>query len=142
MSDDRFTPFPLTQAQRAYFIGRYRAFTFGGIACRAFVELVLPQAVPIEILNQALRTLIERHDMLRLVIENEGYQRVVQDVAPFSLSFEAAHDLQASALEQRIHELCEQMMSASVDYQTWPLFQTHVFQPHTTTHFLIKLLSP
>ncbi|QTP15665.1 hypothetical protein [Serratia symbiotica] len=71
--DTRFDPFPLTQAQQAYFVGRHSAFTFGGVACRSYLEIVFHQPITHQQIAKAFNQLIARHDMLRVVIEEEGY---------------------------------------------------------------------
>jgi len=39
----RFDPFPLTDVQRAYWLGRRNYFELGNIACHGYFEFVLPE---------------------------------------------------------------------------------------------------
>jgi pyochelin synthetase len=39
---DRHEPFPLTDVQSAYLLGRSEAFDYGGVACHGYLELALP----------------------------------------------------------------------------------------------------
>lgn len=82
--DTRFDPFPLTQARQPYFVGCHSAFTFGGVACRSYLEIVFHQPITQQQIAKAFNQLIARDDMLRVVIEEEGYQRVLPQVVTFS----------------------------------------------------------
>ena len=72
--DRRAEPFPLTELQQAYWLGRDSAMEMGNVATHLYVELDCP-ALDIERLNDALDRMIERHDMLRAVVGNDGTQR-------------------------------------------------------------------
>ncbi|KGQ02312.1 High-molecular-weight protein 2 [Beauveria bassiana D1-5] len=120
--DARFTPFPLTEAQQAYFVGRHSAFAFGGVACRGYLEICFDRPVTATQLNRALNQLIARHDMLRVVIEDEGFQRVLPQVPLFQPQQHEWPDLPTTEIGARIAELREAMLAAPADYQRWPLF--------------------
>lgn len=38
-SDNRYEPFPLTDVQTAYLMGRNNLFDYGGVACHVYLEL-------------------------------------------------------------------------------------------------------
>ncbi|MCP3368588.1 non-ribosomal peptide synthetase [Bradyrhizobium cajani] len=89
----RYAPFPLTDVQQAYWLGRREDFELGGIAAQCYVEYDL-ENLDIARLQRAWSTLVERHDMLRCVIDDAGQQRVLP-VPPGSRIH--LHDLQAVA---------------------------------------------
>ncbi|MGH3186205.1 MAG: amino acid adenylation domain-containing protein [Streptosporangiaceae bacterium] len=80
----RHDPFPLTDVQGAYLLGRGTAFPYGRVACHGYGELAVPSLDPGE-LEAAWQTLITRHDMLRAVIDVTGSQRVLADVPPYHI---------------------------------------------------------
>lgn len=137
--DARFAPFPLTEAQQAYFVGRHSAFAFGGVACRGFLEICFDQPVTSAQLNRALNQLIARHDMLRVVIEEEGVQHVLPEVPLFQPQQHAWPDLPTTAIRTRIDELREEMLAAPADYQRWPLFAAACVQAAGQTRLLLSI---
>ncbi|HEX8065555.1 MAG TPA: phosphopantetheine-binding protein, partial [Thermoleophilaceae bacterium] len=61
--DERHEPFPLTDVQHAYWVGRSSAYELGGVSCHLYLELESDALDP-ERLTDALNRLIARHDML------------------------------------------------------------------------------
>lgn len=74
----RYEPFPLTDLQAAYLVGRADAYEYGGIACHAYLELAYPDLDPDRVTG-TWRVLVERHDMLRATVHPDGYQQVRPD---------------------------------------------------------------
>ncbi|SCK05059.1 pyochelin synthetase [Streptomyces sp. WMMB 714] len=72
----RHEPFPLTDIQSAYLLGRDEAFDYGGVSCHIYLEFERPAELDPERLQQAWDGLVERHDMLRSVICQDGTQRI------------------------------------------------------------------
>ncbi|WP_265706905.1 TubC N-terminal docking domain-related protein [Verminephrobacter aporrectodeae] len=69
-------PFPLSDVQHAYWVGRYHAVESGQVATHFYCELDAGQADCGRI-ERALQRLIERHGMLRAVVDATGLQRVL-----------------------------------------------------------------
>lgn len=65
--DNRHEPFPLTDIQAAYLIGRTDAYAYGGVGCHAYVELEYPD-LDVDRVTSVWRELVQRHDMLRAVV--------------------------------------------------------------------------
>ncbi|MEU5402354.1 amino acid adenylation domain-containing protein [Streptomyces sp. NPDC005963] len=96
---ERYEPFDLLDQQQAYLIGRGGDIEGGGVACHLYLEYegveAAPGAVPadrdgsgvsIAAVQDALRQLIARHDMLRTVFDDRTMtQRVlpVEEVPPY-----------------------------------------------------------
>ncbi|MYX21395.1 hypothetical protein GTY77_15180, partial [Streptomyces sp. SID8380] len=75
----RHEPFPLTPVQSAYLLGRAEGHPYGGVACQAYVELDYPELDAARV-ARVWRELTERHDMLRAVVHEDGYQQVLPEV--------------------------------------------------------------
>ena len=73
---NRHDPFPLTEVQRAYWLGRREAFTLGGVSCNWYWEFDGGE-VDLARLEEALNRVVQRHEMLRAVIDEEGQQRIL-----------------------------------------------------------------
>jgi pyochelin synthetase len=69
--EHRHDPFPITDLQSAYLIGRSGAFELGNTACHTYVEIDCPN-LDLAHFGAIWRRLIERHDMLRSVFLHSG----------------------------------------------------------------------
>jgi pyochelin synthetase len=121
----RFDPFPLSDVQAAYLLGRNEAFGFGGVACHVYLEIQYPNVEP-ALVESAWNRLILRHDMLRAVIDPDASQRVLPEVPHFRVE---VHDLRGMPREQVNSELESKRAEMSHrKYETtrWPLFDLEV----------------
>lgn len=81
---DRFEPFPLTEVQAAYSVGRTSAFRWGGVGCHGYAEFAVDHSVATlsaDAYRSAWRKVVDAHDMLRCVVHPDGYQVIRADVA-------------------------------------------------------------
>ncbi|MEM7581289.1 MAG: AMP-binding protein, partial [Cyanobacteria bacterium P01_A01_bin.80] len=97
----RHQPFPLTDIQQAYWIGRNQAFELGNVATHGYREIETI-GLSVENLEKALVQLINRHDMLRVVVDADGRQRILPEVPPYEIK---TVDLRASSPEEIDREL-------------------------------------
>ncbi|MEO3801071.1 amino acid adenylation domain-containing protein [Nonomuraea sp. B1E8] len=118
----RLDPFPLTDVQQAYLLGRNDAFGYGGVACHGYVEVAFPELDP-ERVQAAWRTLIERHDMLRAVIHPDGHQQVLAEVPAYDVQ---VSDLRGTDPEQRLAAIREEMAHTLYPAGSWPLFELRI----------------
>ncbi|WP_316668182.1 non-ribosomal peptide synthetase [uncultured Propionibacterium sp.] len=126
--NDRFEPFPLTDVQGAYLMGRSSVFDYGGVACHLYCEVDYPRLDPVRVAD-AWRALIGRHDMLRVEIDASGFQRVLPDVPPLKVPVTT---LTSSAPEDRAEQLdrVRDRLSHSVHpIGSWPMFAVELTQP-------------
>jgi pyochelin synthetase len=102
--DERHAPFPLTEVQSAYLLGRLDAFAFGGVGCHGYGEVFFPEIEPAR-LQQAWRRVIDRHDMLRARINEDGTQQILAHPPPYTVSIidvRGADSVQATAELERL----------------------------------------
>jgi pyochelin synthetase len=81
---ERHNPFPLTDIQQAYWVGRSGSFELGGVACHIYREVESPN-LDLERFELALRCLIERHEMLRAIFLPNGQQQILKQVSPYKI---------------------------------------------------------
>jgi amino acid adenylation domain-containing protein len=124
-SESRYEPFPLTDLQQAYWLGRTDAFALGDIASRAYLELEVP-AMDVPRMEQAWNALVRRHDMLRVVIGSDGRQRVLPDVPEYQIAVHDLRDLSPEEQAERLEAVHQAMLRSLRDAGEWPLFDLQV----------------
>ncbi|MGW3268222.1 amino acid adenylation domain-containing protein [Streptomyces sp. NPDC001056] len=116
----RHDPFPLTDVQRAYWIGRSGAVG-GDVSCHLYVELDIDD-VDVKRLETSWQSLVRRHDALRIVVDEDGEQRVLADVPDYRIGAEDLRDLDAADRERRLEATRQAMSHQVLPSDTWPLF--------------------
>ncbi|MDC9613289.1 amino acid adenylation domain-containing protein [Xenorhabdus khoisanae] len=120
---DEYQPFPLTEVQQAYLVGRHSGFTLSGVGAHFFIEYRIEQ-LDIQRLNRVLNRLIQRHPVLRTVVIN-GQQQILKDVPIFSVRQHQFTDItEADTLRER---LSHQILDAS----HWPVFDFQLAQDNS-----------
>ncbi|GIG40585.1 non-ribosomal peptide synthetase [Cellulomonas phragmiteti] len=134
----RYDPFPLTEVQVAYLVGRGAAYDYGGVACHAYVELELGELDP-DRLRRAWGALVDRHDMLRAVVRTEGHQEVHPRAPGESFTVTDVGDADPHPHAERTRERLRDLVP---DPQTWPLVRLHATRGAGTTilHLSVDLL--
>ncbi|UFZ03310.1 amino acid adenylation domain-containing protein [Bradyrhizobium ontarionense] len=120
-ASNRERPFPLTEVQRAYWVGRARGFELGGINSFTLLEVAIGRVEPYE-LETAWNRLVERHPMLRAELTSDGQQRIRPTVPWMPLGHRDFSHLSGTALEQAQQELRNEMRGQVADPTRWPLF--------------------
>ncbi|WP_425258860.1 amino acid adenylation domain-containing protein [Rubrivivax sp. RP6-9] len=117
-------PFPLTDIQAAYLLGRNRGMAYGGLPCMAYLELSMqPGATAPGRLRAALGETIRHHAALRTTFAQEGYQQVMADVPPQQVAHaRCAHaDDKAALLRDVRQQMLTRQMTRAAD--AWPGFE-------------------
>ncbi|WP_329241745.1 amino acid adenylation domain-containing protein [Actinoallomurus sp. NBC_01490] len=118
---ERYEPFPLTDIQHAYWVGRGSAVELGGVSTHLYFELA-GGGLDLRRLNESLNKVIERHDMLRAVVQPDGRQRVLRTVPPYEIS---VTDVASPPPDEQAEAICRiraEMDHQSLSTDTWPLF--------------------
>ncbi|MGK5637195.1 amino acid adenylation domain-containing protein [Streptomyces sp. URMC 126] len=132
--EERFEPFALTDVQQAYWLGG-RGFEAGGRSAYFFLELDIT-AVPADRIEAAFRRLVERHDMLRAVMDADGRQRVLPVREPYRVPHADLSGLPAEERDRILAETRERLAGRRFDQETWPLYEVRT---HTLAPDLVRL---
>ena len=100
----RFEPFPLTDIQYAYWIGRGDFLSNNNVSCHVYPEVDVVN-LDINRLNNAISKLIDRHEMLRAVFLPDGRQQIREQVLPYSIKIEDLRDYNPIEAEIRLKEI-------------------------------------
>lgn len=118
----RHEPFPLTDVQSAYLLGRSEAFDYGGVACHGYLEIALADGDE-DTVEEAWNTLIRKHDMLRAVISAEGHQRVLPEVPRYEMRRADLSGRDARDTHRTVEAIRDQMSHQVRETDQWPLFE-------------------
>jgi amino acid adenylation domain-containing protein len=117
----RHQPFPLTDIQQAYWIGRNEAFELGNISTHGYREIEII-GFTVEQVEQALQILIQRHDMLRMIVQPDGQQRILPQVPPFHIPTHDLRNQSPSVIESTLLELRDRLSHQIIPTDRYPLF--------------------
>ncbi|QDR79903.1 condensation domain-containing protein [Sporomusa termitida] len=119
---NRYMPFPLTDIQAAYLIGRKDDYALGGVGCHGYVELSMPVMDKAR-LEKAWHLLINRHDMLRAVVFAQGYQQVRSEITLPSLPMQDVRGANPVQVQAAIQQVREELSNRQYIPDQWPLYE-------------------
>src|SRR4051812_14950975 len=82
--EHRHDPFPLTDMQQAYWVGRSGAISLG-MATHMYEEIEI-EDLDIARLHRAWNQIVERHDVLRAIVLSNGMQQVLEHVPEYPIA--------------------------------------------------------
>jgi len=121
----RHQPFPLTDVQAAYLVGRSAAHEYGNIGCHGYFEIDY-EDLDLARLEAGWNALIERHDMLRAVIDRSGSQRVQSTVPHYAIEIADMRGCTSQAEDDRLAATRAELSHRVYEPDTWPLFAVRV----------------
>lgn len=125
--DNRFAPYPLTDLQSAYLLGRSEAFSLGGVDCHGYLEFRFTH-LDVPRLTAAWQALIERHDMLRTIIHANGTQQTLRDTPVATIACEDVTSLSEDEQQARLTQRRETFSRYRGTPDRWPLIDLNVTQ--------------
>ncbi|MEC4812893.1 MAG: amino acid adenylation domain-containing protein [Scytonema sp. PMC 1069.18] len=138
----RYEPFPLTDIQQAYWVGRSGIFELGNVAINGYIEFETSN-LDLSRLTHAWQKLIERHDMLRAIALPTGEQQILEKVPPYQISILDLRGLESKEVEAQLKAIREKLSHQVLPLQQWPLFDiraTYLPQERIRLHISMDLL--
>ncbi|WP_020588915.1 hybrid non-ribosomal peptide synthetase/type I polyketide synthase [Desulfobacter curvatus] len=118
----RYDPFPLTDVQQAYWIGRSGGLVLGNVSCHVYLEVEIAN-LDIDRLNAAVSKLVKRHEMLRAVVLSDGCQQILDHVSEYDIKVEDMKGLDSEQIQVKISKIRHQMSHQILPSETGPLFE-------------------
>ncbi len=140
--DQRYQPFPLTDIQQAYWVGRNAAFELGNVAAHVYLEIEGRNLDP-KRLSSTWRQLIERHEMLRAVVLPSGEQKILEQVPPYEIKVVDLQGYSPEKINTQLKSIRDQMSHQVLPADRWPLFEiraTSLGKQRLRIHFSLDLL--
>lgn len=119
--ENRQEPFPLSDVQHAYWIGRSKGIELGDVATHYYYELSCDN-LDINRFARAFRILIQRHDMLRAIVDHDGQQRILEKVPSFDIAVDDLRNKGRDQQESRLLALRTELSHQKLPTHLWPLF--------------------
>ncbi|MEM7125917.1 MAG: amino acid adenylation domain-containing protein [Chloroflexota bacterium] len=119
---ERDEPFPLTDVQHAYWLGRQNLFELGNVATHGYAEYDCTD-LDLDALSQAWQILVERHEMLRMVVTPDGQQKILLSTPLYTIQELDLTSYSEEEQERQLLAIREEMSHQVFDPEKWPLFE-------------------
>ncbi|OHU90805.1 MULTISPECIES: hybrid non-ribosomal peptide synthetase/type I polyketide synthase [Pseudoalteromonas] len=125
--ENRYQPFPLTDIQQAYWVGRSSAVELGDVSTTIYLEVEI-KAGEIAKFERSWNRLIEQHEMLRAIFLDSGEQQILPAVPEYKFDIIDVSNCDESSAEAQAMALREKMSHQVLPCATWPLFDIKAVQ--------------
>ncbi|MCG8338633.1 MAG: amino acid adenylation domain-containing protein, partial [Proteobacteria bacterium] len=118
-------PFPLTDIQESFLVGKYAGQDGIGVGCHIYMEF---EEIDLDIgrLNESWNRLVSHHDMLRAVIHKQGQQRILKETNKVQFKVNDLQSLDVTTAENKLESIRAQMSHKRYPVDEWPLFEIRV----------------
>ena len=140
--ENKYQPFPLTDIQQAYWVGRNQNFYLGNIATHGYIEIDCSDLDILQ-LKQAWQKLIEHHDMLRAVVLASGEQQILEQVPAYEIEVLDLRSSSPSAIGEQLEAIRQRLSHEILPSEQWPLFKiraTRLDEERTRIHLSLDAL--
>ena len=128
LGESRFNkPFPLTDIQQAYWIGRQHGFSLGNISAHGYMEIDC-RHLDLDKFTRVFNRVIQRHDMLRAVISKDGQQRILSDVPEYQPKTVNLVRFDSQKKDEALTNIRNELSHQVLDPAVWPLFDIRASQ--------------
>jgi pyochelin synthetase len=140
---ERYSPFPLTDLQQAYWVGEHSGFELGKVAAHRYVEYEIPDC-DIARLEHAWQRVVRQHDMLRAVVLPGGQQQILVSVPDYRIEVDDLRGKTPDAVASQLEFTRARMSNEGAPSHRWPLFELRasrlehgVARIHISTNLII-----
>jgi amino acid adenylation domain-containing protein len=126
-ADDRHQPFPLTDVQQAYWLGRQDIFELGNVASQVYLEIETVD-LDLERFEKAWQRLIDRHGMLRAIVRSDGQQQILERVPAYKVKVLDWRGETPEIAASKLAEMRDRFSHQRLPADQWPLFTIQVSQ--------------
>ncbi|WP_416777236.1 amino acid adenylation domain-containing protein [Xenorhabdus budapestensis] len=141
-ADKQLQPFILNESQQALWIGRGSDFDYGGVGCQGYFEWEV-EDLKQERFVRAVSLLVDRHPMLRMTINENGYQRIGVVNGSEAVEYIDLSGLPDSEINDKINLVRRRMADDEIGTTQWPLFKfvvSKISSHLSRVHFSIDML--
>ena len=124
--EGRFEPFPLTEIQKAYWIGRKGVYDLGKVSTHYYFEIE-NNGFDITKFKKAFHGFLSGHDMMRAVILNDGERQVVlKEIPPYELKEYHLEEMEPGQISRQMEQIRQELSHRVFEPEEWPLFDIRI----------------
>ena len=118
-----YEPFPLTDVQQAYWLGRSGAYALGDVSTHCYFEMDCNKNLDIKQLSLAWNKLIKANGMMRaIILENGESQKILENVPYYDIYKYSLNNIDENRIESKLLSIRHEMENQKFDTNKWPLF--------------------
>ena len=117
----RFEPFPLTDIQYAYWVGRQGVLPWGNVGTHVYIEI--DGGLDPERLDRAWQRMLARHDMLRAVILPLGEQQILEQQLTYRIPVVDLRGMPVAVQEAALERERRRLSTSIPPLDVWPHFE-------------------
>lgn len=141
IEEDLYKPFPLTDVQMAYWMGRNSVLGSSIISSHLYREIVLTDLDP-DLFENVLNQLIERHPALRIKITEDGQQRFLDKLPRYKIFVHDISTYNENKAKELLDKTRNEMSHQILGEHVWPLFDIKITKDKSVLilHISVSLL--
>lgn len=140
---NRFEAFPLTAIQHAYWMGRSQTkIELGGVSTHLYFESDT-QGLDLQRLESTFNQLVKRHDMLRVIIHDDGMQQVLPEIEPYRIQVRDVRNMGDEEQNNAVMATRNRMSHQVLPTSRAPIFEVYATQfsdEKIRLHFSLDML--
>lgn len=123
--DSLYEPFPLTDVQMAYWIGRQGAYKLGNVSTHCYFEFDIENLDFIKLQN-IINQMIKFHQSLRTIILDSGKQQILENNPEFLINFNDLTYLDDELKDRTLEQIRGDLSHRIIDLSKFPNFDFKV----------------
>lgn len=123
--DSLYEPFPLTDVQMAYWIGRQGAYKLGNVSTHCYFEFDIENLDFIKLQN-IINQMIKFHQSLRTIILDSGKQQILENNPEFLINFNDLTYLDDELKDRTLKQIRDDLSHRIIDLSKFPNFDFKV----------------
>ena len=126
-------PFPLTDVQMAYWIGRQGAYKLGNVSTHCYFEF---DCIDLDIarLQKILNEIVKYHPALRTIVLDTAEQQILAQYPHFLMEINDISLLNKESIKDILQQIRENLSHRVIDLSTFPNFDFKVVKISKNTH--------
>jgi non-ribosomal peptide synthetase component F/acyl carrier protein len=130
--DNKYLPFELSEIQQVYRMGESGLFDLSGSATNIYSEYEINGVNKITRklfsgrLEKAINRLIDRHDMLRVIVLPEGIQKILKEVPLYKIKCVDLSKKDKEFVHKELERVRMEMRTRKTQQNQWPLFELRI----------------
>lgn len=131
-----YKAFPLTDIQAAYFAGRNKEFELGNVSTHLYYQI--ETKLDIQRLENSFNMLIKQHPMLRVIITEDGRQKILEKVAWYKFKIIDVQQKEIKDIKKYECEIEGTMSHQIFTPNQWPLFEIQVLKTPNANYLFLS----